>query len=434
MFQQIFNKSLCLAQIRTGSKEYRVVTSNPGVLKALNLSSSIEKFNSFVDLKPAQILTYDVFNEEFVIIDSNDDIISNDVLGIPFTFNPVLLINDKVQAENKDEVEEKYLYMITPLVKLILELKNRGITDIGARDPAHFVTDMVPTLRKIDKIGVNIPERAIIGAMQLIKISRKLTSDFNKKYEIFNVLPNLTYIFDELKTEFDNNLTLAEFAAKLNNKEYIEILKNAWCDYLEDQKNKIISTNKAKLEQVLANENFSSALLSREELLQQIRDIIASLEKMNTKEEFMPINCLSVSSFFKIWPFFDPPPAELEISTVIISRSNAKLIRMLQENGLDNVEDIYYDQNKNIVKVRNHRLNQIETKKQELINEILSDINQSSADDEKAELNDLINTIKADEGYKQDLENIKEIPQILEYWPAILFPAPSFVVLSGWGF
>jgi len=452
--QNILKTALLLTHDLTsdvpGKRQYRYITSNDDILKLTGCDKYVGRFNSF-ELKPGQFPVFDIFNEKFFVIE-NDDILQNvSYPGLPYIFNPGFLGNPNFNSVS-DQVNRKYIELMYPFCALVKEIKTRNINDIGLIDDYYLELGyMKNLLQELAELDVFVDEDFIPGGLGLIASSKKLTSDFYEKYTPVKYISTINYIANETNNKDILEIPIVEYINKLKNDiEFKDKIKGIYIDFLNLKKQFYISDLQQKLDKIETTLSSLSSVSDTEfvnnrELKNQITTVLDKYNNFDFNQIFKKVDNINI--LLRLYPFNDSPPDEISKNYNTFSNFEAKIVLSLYENDLnfilndfdkfkvklpfwafvkENNEDNYASNCLSSVKQK--RLQQIEDNKQKLINEIKDDILKCSDENEKKDLQEIIDLLNADKSYITEIEGITDISQALTYWPTILYPCPNFVL------
>ena len=132
---------------------------------------------------------------------------------------------------------------------------------------------------------------------------------------------------------------------------------------------------------------------------------------------------------YKYWPFSNLPPEELGLSLPAFLRKDIVLVKtLLKFTDIDHITNILINPAFYLDDLKKIREQQILTYRDNFIKEIEQDITSTTDEDEITDLKDIIKLL-SDDGklYKEELDTKKNMQELLEYWPTMLYPAPDFV-------
>jgi len=348
------------------------------------------------------------------------DIVDVTYLGIPPSFVPAWLHSPNIDKDYREKSFEVYFYSMKPFFDKIKEFKLFNINDFGRHMPSEAVLNLN---NKLKNLNIVIPENNIFNFVHFIAYSSTLSEAFLKNYRILDYLPNVQYVFKEMAFDLEVN-TFDDFCDKLNDDEFLVKLKNVYISYLDKVKNNQIS----KLTNDL-NNLAPTNLIDIQELKAQIHKQINILESFNFENDLDSIVAPSV--IYKYWPFDILPTERPDMNEPFYTKKEINLFKILiKEFDEEKSINILANPSFFINEIKELREKQILTHRDNFINEINNDINNTEDEEEKNDLKQIVVLLENNqELYEKELKEKETVTDVLEYWPIMLYPAPSFVLV-----
>lgn len=426
-FDDCLRTSLVLVKQKNNSVPYILATCNKQIAECLGIPYNQRLLDSFDEnIKKTQAQYYNVLTNKLESI-TPDNILQVLYLGIPVTFIPGWLHSKHVSKKFKESSFEVYYNSMQPLFNKIKEFKSFNINDFGKNEPNQAVLNLN---QKLKNLNINIPENNIVGFVHFIAYSDMLSEAFLKNYQTLDFLPSVQSIFKALKFELKAT-TYNEFCDKLKDITFLNELKSVYISYLNNIKNEQIIKLKEdlkNLDNALTDDQPFNSLVNVTDVKTQLYKQINLLEDSNFEKELE--NITSPYIIYKFWPFNIVPPDEIFINEPFFTKKDINLFKiLLKEFSEEKAINIITAPGGYFNEVLLLREKQIIEHRNNLVREIDNDISNTNDDDEKNDLLQIKKLLMDDnELYKIEISTKSTVTEILEYWPVMLYPIPSFVL------
>ena len=420
------NASLLLLEIKQDTTAFVLATRNQRVAESVGTPYNAESLNSFdVHNKANNLQFYDVITNKIVNINPAA-IVSCLHIGIPMTFSPGFLTSVHLPADERDIAFDVYVDNMQPLLQKIKEFKALGINDFGQ---VPVLNSTVFNLnKKLNDLSIVVPESNIFGFITFIAASNTLTQAFIRNYETLDYLPSVEHVFKDQNFLLEVT-TFTEFCDKINDPMFIKKIKDVYVSFLNKYRAEYITkieNDLTNIQQIVDNTKLNNTI-NIADLKAQLLLQLQQLKELDVEEDLKDID--SPYIVYKYWPFSNLPPEELGLSLPAFLRKDIILVKtLLKFTDIDHITNILINPAFYLDDLKKIREQQILTYRDNFIKEIEQDITSTTDEDEITDLKDIIKLL-SDDGklYKEELDTKKNMQELLEYWPTMLYPAPDFV-------
>jgi len=419
----ILQSSLLLINFKNNSVPYVLATCNKKIAECLGVPYNQRLLDSYDEFaKKNQAQYYNVLTNKLESIDP-ETIRQTMFLGVPVSFVPPWLFTRQASKEFRENAFNLYFDSMQAFFTKIKEFKSFNIDDFGKHEPSQAVFSLN---QKLINLNIHIPENDIVGFVHFIAFSQKLSQAFLENYQTLDFLPSVQSIFKALNYQI-NATSYSEFCDKLKDISFLNELKNVYILYLNKIKEELITKLKNDLNN-LDNKEQLNELVSATDVKAQVHKQINILEGSDFKQELE--NITSPYIVYKFWPFNIVPPNEIFINEPFFTRKDINLYKILiKEFSEEKAVNIITTPRFYFNEIKILRVKQIIEHRDNLVKEIESDISNTNDDDEKNDLLQIIKLLKDDnELFRTELSTKLTVTEILEYWPVMLYPIPSFVL------
>lgn len=237
-----------------------------------------------------------------------------------------------------------------------------------------------------------------------------------------------------------NIKNFSELSKIINDKERLTKL---WKDYLLQKRDILIAEYEKEKVEVLSEVNSDKAVqeLEKQFIEAQYINSIENLRNINFEEnfnQFTDFGCI----FYVPEEILPAAPEIAKETKFYISSFDVRLLSSLRQQGIIFNDDIikkfirefllfkqshlnFYDfvSHKFISQAKEIRYKQI----CEHAEKLAESIKQESVDFDEADLQEIISLVLDFDMFKQQLDGLETLRDVLQYWPAVLLPSPSFV-------
>lgn len=418
--------SLLLLEIKQDSTSFVLGTRNKKIAESVNTTYNEKLLNSFDEHSKANNHQfYNIITNKIENIDPAT-IISCLHIGIPISFSPAFLTSSHLHADERATAFNVYFENMQPFLQKIKEFKALGINDFGQ---VPSLNNTVFNLnKKLNDLNIIVPENNIYGFISFIAASNTLTQAFIRSYETLDYLPSVEHVFKDQNFSLEAT-TFSEFCDKINDPSFIKKIKDVYISFL----NKCRAGYILKIEndinniQQIVDSTELNTTINITDLKAQLLLQLQQLKEIDIEEDLKDID--SPYIVYKYWPFNTLPPEELGLSLPAFLKKDIILVKtLLKFTDIDHITNILINPSFYLDELKKIRENQIITYRDNFIKEIEQDITNTTDIEEIADLRDIIKLLSDDNKlYKEELETKKNIHELLEYWPTMIYPAPDFV-------
>lgn len=424
-YTNLLNSTLLLIKPNDGER-YILGTRNKQIAEYLGVQYSEKQLNSFDEVsRTSKIQFYDVIYNKIYNVSSIKECM---VIGVPMIFPPGLLVSSELKDSERKIAFDVYFSNMTQLFNKINEFKKLGIDDFG--DVDHLSLAVNSLNAKLKDLNIHVPEDTVDGFIAFISASKTLSNVFLKAYEVLDYLPSVQYVFKNENYTL-NASTYEEFCDKIQDKNFVNELKTVYINFLNKIKNNYIEKYTKDLENIdnVQQNNVLQETININDLKSQILLQLSQLNSLDIETELKNIDALFV--IYKYWPFNTLPPEELGINLPIFNKKDIMIYNsLLNFMETDDAISIMVNPEFFVDKLKDIREKQILNHRDNFVKEIENDIKSTEDKSEIDDLNDIIEMLKNDNSlYKEDLKMLRTAHEILSYWPIMLYPAPSYVLV-----
>lgn len=418
--------SLLLLEVKHDTTAFVLATRNKKIAEFLGTPYNEKLLDSFdTHNKTNNHQFYDVITNKIINMDPAA-IVSCLHIGIPMTFSPGFLTSIHLHADERDIAFDVYFENMQPLLQKIKEFKALGINDFGQ---VPCLNSTVFNLnKKLNDLSIVVPENIIFGFITFIAASNTLTQAFIRNYETLDYLPSVEHVFKDQNFLLEAT-TFTEFCDKINDPMFIKKIKDVYVSFLNKYRTEYISkieNDLNNIQQIVDNTKLNNTI-NITDLKAQLLLQLQQLKELDVEEDLKDID--SPYIVYKYWPFSNLPPEELGLSLPAFLRKDIVLVKtLLKFTDIDHITNILINPAFYLDDLKKIREQQILTYRDNFVKEIEQDITSTTDEDEITDLKDIIKLL-SDDGklYKEELDTKKNMQELLEYWPTMLYPAPDFV-------